>query len=939
MTDTLLTTKLQIPLVRSELVSRPRLLERLNAGLHCKLTLVSAPAGHGKTTLLSEWARQSSLPVAWLSLDAGDNDPARFWGYLIAALQSIHSGVGEPALAALQPPHPPAVEGLLGSLVNQIAQLPDRTVLVLDDYHLITDGRVNDGLTFLLDNLPPQMHLIVSSRADPPWPLARLRAGRQMIELRTDDLRFTSEEATSFLNNVSKLDLTPADASALDERTEGWIVGLQMASLAIKARLSQGERAMRPREDVSSFIKAFSGSHRFILDYLVEEVLERQPRAVQEFLLKSSILERMSGPLCDAVMGPGEPDSTLAWRAEGSPQDQKNGLPLYEPSNCQAILEHLEAANLFIFALDEERRWYRYHPLFADLLRSRLQQNRPDEVPALHRRASNWYEGEGQIVEAVGHALTAGDVEEIERLVTGNALAVIYHGELATVMRWLDAVPGELMLSRPRLCVVHALTMAYAGQLDAVEPRLQDAERALAGPDQQSKAPALSVAERQHIAGHIAAIRAYVAALKGDWSPATQLAREALDQLPGVDSPMRAWTATILGCALRARGELGAAARAFAEAAALIRPSVDSHVGLAIDTLWEQAVLQLGQGQLRTAMGTCEEALQLASRYARQGGRQLPTTGYIYPLMSHVLYEWNDLETALRYAREGLELCRRWGQADALAQGHLRLARVLHALGETDSALEAIQQAKQAAQGLIPWYVITAGAQEARIFLAQGNVAGASRWLAESGLDLEGELDIEYQVCYATMARILMAQGRLDEALGLLQRLLRPAEDAGVMGAVLRILVLQALVRQESGEGNQALDALERALSLAKPEGYVRVFLDEGAPMGTLLRQAVARGIELDYVRNLLAALDSEMAAPRPTSPAGSSSLVEPLSERELEVLRLLTTPLSGPEIAQELVLSVNTVRSHVKNIYGKLDVHSRREAVARAQDLGLLSR
>jgi LuxR family maltose regulon positive regulatory protein len=896
MATPLLTTKLYIPPVRPEWVPRPRLLARLNGGLHRKLTLISAPAGFGKTTVLREWAQQSACPVAWVSLDTGDNDPARFWAYVIAAVQTIHKGIGDSALGGLQSPRLPSIEGLLTGLLNEIAQVSDPTVLVLDDFHVIADRAVHDGLTFMLHNLPPQMHLILSSRADPPWPLGRLRARREMTELRTADLRFTDDEAASFLNEAMKLGLSPEDIAALEERTEGWIVGLQMASLAMQARLST-----RGYTDVSGFIKAFSGSHRFILDYLVEEVLDQQPREVQEFLLKSSILKRMTAPLCNAVTG---------------------------RDDSQTILAHLEGANLFLIPLDDERRWYRYHQLFADLLRSRLQQIQPDGIPALHRRASEWYERGGQIVEAVGHALLAGDIEWIERLVAGNALAVIYHGELATVARWLDALPDELMRSRSQLCVAQAWALAYAGQLDRIEPLLGDAERALASPGEHTEAPLLSTAEEQQIAGHIAAVRAYVAALGDDWPHAAELAREALDRLPEEDLTVRGWTAALLGDVLRSQGDFPGAAQAFAEATAISRAAGDSH--LEVDVLWEQALLHLAQGQLHNAMGTCEEALQIANEYTRQGGRQLPVTGYIYTLMSEVLCEWNDLETALRYGQEGLELCQRWGQADALTHGYYRLARVLHAAGKTDDALHTVQEARRMARGLGASYVITAGAHEARIRLAQGDVTAAARWVQESGLRVDDELRLETCIGHLALAKILLAQGRLDEALGLLVRLLRMVEAIGAMTPAIGILVLQALVLQAQGEGEQALAALDRALTLAEPEGYVRVFVGEGAPMRKLLRQAAARGIKLDYVAKLLAALEEE------TDQRGTTDLIEPLTDREMEVLQLLTTPLSTQEIAQELFISVHTARSHIKSIYRKLDVHTRMEAIQRAKELNL---
>ena len=927
MATLLLRTKLYIPPVRPDpstvseaalrtrLVSRPRLIERLNAGLDRRLTLISAPAGFGKTTLLSEWVAgcgrlQPKVRIAWVSLDKGDNDPTLFWAYFIAALQTVHPDVGAAVVAALQSPGvagattPPPIEPLLTGLINEIAEIPDPLALVLDDFHVITEQQVHEGVIILLDNMPPQMHLILSSRADPPWPLARLRARREITELRANDLRFTSQEAATFLNEVMKLDLSPEDVAVLEDRTEGWIAGLQMAALS-----------MRGREDVSGFIRAFSGSHRFILDYLVEEVLDRQSPAIQEFLLKTSILEQMTAPLCDAVT---------------------------DSADSQTILTHLEQASLFLVPLDDERRWYRYHRLFADLLRSRLEQAHPDRVPALHRRASEWYEHNVLIPEAVSHALAAGDVEGVARVVEGNALAMMDHGELTTLVGWLDALPDEVVRSRPWLGVARAWALTYAGQFDAVEPLLQDAENVLAGlegaPKTGIEGLALSKVEEsvpsrakvRHIAGHIAAIRAYGAWISGHGDHAVERAREALEHLPEDDLMARGLAATTLGSGLILIGDLAAAAQALTQAITISQAAGDTHVALL--TTADLAYLRVMQGQLREAAATCRGGLRLADEYVRRGGRRFPATGNIYAVTSAVLCEWNDLEAAIRHAREGLELGKQWRQIDTLTVNYVYLAEVLRATGDIAGALKVVQKAKQVAGGVSSWFDIIIATTEARLRLAQGDVGAASRWAQRMGLCPDCEIKVgRHKGCYI-LARILVAQGRLDEALDLLARLLKVAEAAGAMGNVIEVLVLQALACQAQGEIDQALTALERALSLAEPEGYVRTFVDEGAPMGKLLRQAIAQGIAVDYVSKLLAALENEMKDER-----RMTELVEPLSERELEVLRFLTTHLSSTEIAEELFISVNTVRSHIKNIYGKLDVHTRREAVARVQDLGLL--
>ena len=890
MTAPLLTTKLYIPPSRPNLVPRPRLIEQLNAGLHLgrKLTLISAPAGFGKTTLLSEWIASCERlePVvrfAWVSLDQGDNDLARFWAYFIAALQSIHADIGEAALAMFRSPKPPPVEAFLTGLINEItAAKLGPFVLVLDDYHLIKTQSIHDALAFLLDHLPPQMHLVVATRADPPLPIARLRGRGQLTELRLTDLRFTLDEATEFLNQVTGLGLATDDVATLAFRTEGWIAGLQMASLAMQARIS-----MQGREDTASFINAFRGSDRYILDYLVEEVLQRQSDTVQAFLLQTSVLDRLTGPLCDAITGQGDGQTTL---------------------------ETLERANLFIVPLDNERQWYRYHRLFADLLRQRLLQSQPDQVSTLHRRASEWHEQNGFMGEAIEHALSAEDLERAAHLVEQAAEATLMRSEAATLLRWVDALPDELVRARPTLCLFHAWALLLGGRpIEQVESRLQNVDK------------------DADLAGKAASLRAFVAIFQGQVERAVELSQEAMEQLAEDDLFLRSIATWMLAISDMMDGDLVGGTQTLGEIAKKSQEA--GNVMIAVMTTCTLAEMHMTQGQLGQAQAVYHQALELATDAQ---GQRLPIAGMALIGLGELEREWNNLETAERYLTKGIEQIEFWGEIGAL-DGYIFLAYVKQAQGNAAGAADAIQKAQQLAVQFDATELddVLAGAHQAYLFALQGNLEPARRWIEERKLTVDAALaELEEQIRsglsghsrrwrtieYLTLVRLLNAQAQHDQALAILDLLEKISEQYGLTGRVIRFQVLEALTYQAQDDSTQALAALERALALAEPEGYVRVFADEGEPMAALLRQAAGRGIAVEYTSKLLTGLETKEAAL--SSVTRHSSLVEPLSEREMEVLRLLQTTLSTPEIAEQLIVSVNTVRTHVKSIYAKLGVH-----------------
>jgi len=930
MTTPILTTKLYIPPIRptSSVVPRPRLIERLNDGPHSrrKLTLISAPAGFGKSTLTSDWIHQSKAPAAWLSLDEGDNDFVRFLTYFIAALQTIEArqevagNIGKGALGMLQSPQPPPTEIVLTSLINDIAALSDRIILVLDDYHLIETQPIHNALTFLLEHLPPQMHLVIATRDDPHLPLARLRARGQLAELRATDLRFTSSEAAEFLNQVMGLDLSVEDIAALENRTEGWIAGLQLAALS-----------MQGHEDTTNFIESFTGSHHFVLDYLVEEVLEQQSESVQTFLLQTAVLNRLTSSLCDAVCSVGTASSS-------------KGTALTGQDNGQQTLEYLEHANLFIVSLDEERRWYRYHHLFADLLRRRLRQIQPDWIPTLHHRASEWYEQNGFADEAIEHALRAEDFERAAYLIERVAEAVWVRGEHTKLRRWLDGLPLELVFSKPQICIFRAWDLFASGQHSAAERSLQAAEQSLV--PTADRAPEatlieqdqLSGADRMKLLGRVATIRSFLASHRGDAPGIIQHARQALEYLPKQDLTWRSTAAIALGDAHGIKGEVVTAYRAHLEA--LEASKAAGNIYMILVASLKVTVTLRQQGRLQRAIEICRQQLQLAHE---SGMSQTAVVGCLLAIWGEVLAELNDLDGAIHQARKGVELTERGRDVSILSWSYLCLMRVLFSKGDMDGAEEIIHKMENIAgeHDVPPWITNLMAAWQARIWLAQDKLEAASQWAGERGLDADGEptLLLLHEMEYIVLARVLLAQGRLNEATRLLQRLIEAAEAGGRISRVIEILALQVLAFQAGDDTAQAMTALEKALTLAEPGGFIRIFVDEDPPMARLLYEALTRGIAPDYARRLLAAFPT--AEPEQTGPsktqAPQSELVEPLSERELEVLQLIAEGLTNPEIASRLFLALNTVKAHTRNIYGKLGVNSRTQAVTQAQRFGLL--
>ncbi len=897
--DVLLSTKFSIPRIRRDLLARSHLISRLEEATRRELVLVSTPAGFGKTTLLAGWAQAAEGPVAWLSLDGDDNDPARFWRYIVAAIDKVHGGIGERALSLLNASAPPTFKAVVTALVNELAAHPDELVLILDDYHRIESPAVHDSLSFLLEHLPLGMHVVIASRSDPPIPLARFRARGQLAELRAADLRFTLNESTSLLRRVWELNLPEESIAALEERTEGWATGLQLAALALRG-------ASNPAQ----FIQEFSGSHRYILDYLTEEVLEQQPDDVRSFLLKTSVLDQLYGPLCDVLTG----------RSDG-----------------QEMLADLERANLFLVPLDEERHWYRYHHLFADLLLARLQSIDPEQMPELHRKAAAWYEEYGLISDAVRHALAAGEAVWAARLVEQHSEEILRRGEGETLRGWLAALPREVVRSRPRLALAQVIAAFNAGRLQVAEPLLKDAEQALATASSEPYEPSIGkdMSMLTNVPASIALLRASMATLRGDAERTTELVRWAQDHMAEDEQGPRISVRWNLAQADWMRGRLAEAERAFVDIVDTGRETGEPHLTLTAGSVSVLGRIQRAQGRLEAAFRTYQEGLEFA---ARTGPSVVLSAAVAHVGMAEVLYERNQLDQALHHAEEGIFLGQQLTSTQALASGLATMAWIRQALKNPVGAQEAMDEAYQV---MLPAEVVSlfnpVPAEWARLLLAQGDVREAARWVEERGLDEEGEPSYAREREYLVLARTLLGRNQHDRALTLLERLESAAKAQTRMGSVIQIQVLQALGFQAAGKADQAMKAMAQTLMQAEPEGYIRTFIDEGPAMAALLHRALSRGVTTEYTSMVLAAFPSVNQETHPSSSSVTFGFNEPLSDRELEVLRLLASGASNQEIAKFMSIALTTTKKHVSNIIRKLGVNNRTQAVSRGRDLGLL--
>jgi LuxR family maltose regulon positive regulatory protein len=855
---------------------------------------------------LSEWIAMqggssagSPAATAWLSVDREDNDPERFWTYFVAALQTVQADLGQRCLEMLETGKAPSIKAVQTTLVNEISQAKGEFVLVLDDYHEIASRSVHESLAFLIDHLPAQAHLVVATRVDLPLPLARLRVRGQLNELRATDLRFTTDEATAFFNDIMELRLTTDNVKALDSLTEGWIASIRMAAIS-----------MQGCENIPSFIAEFAGTHRHIMDYLVEEVLGRQEDSVQQFLVQTSVLDRLSAALCNAVTG---------------------------GDSGQGMLDHLQSANLFVVPLDESRKWFRYHHLFSDLLRDRLQKTQPDLIPVLHRRASAWFEHEGLISEAIQHALAAKDLVHAADLIESVAVPLISQGRISAPQGWLEKLPEDVILSRPWLCIGLANVRSARGQLGAVQPLVEAADSLLSRA--QTDGSVFDAKADRRVRNHLTALRIPLVLARGEIDDTIRQCHEALEQLPDDQPTVRCMLALYLGLAHWMKAEMPKAMLCLDEAA--VYGQTTGNFFITLVAMGHLADIYIRQGRLRQAAETSRKALRLGTEWG--GGEPLPATSYAHICLAQILYQWNEVGEAIHYVNRAIELGRQGVQMTIAVMAVPSLAPLTELIGQTTALSDALDELEgvAAASNSAMMFRISA-AWRARLALARGDMSEALQWAAtrvSPKSDSDEGLGFPLEFEHLTLARLSIARGQLHGVAAMLDRLRKRAEAEGRMGSVIEILVLLATTLRVQGRTDEAMTTLQRALSLAEPEGFVRIFVDAGEPMAELLRSALARQIMPEYVSGLLAAFGTTTGRDASMQFSGPrvKPTIEPVTGRELEVLRLLAAGSSNKQIAEELVLVTGTVKAHLLNIYRKLDVHNRTQAVARARELNLL--
>ena len=886
MSSPLLTTKLYIPSLRHGIISREKLIEQLNTGRESKLILISAPAGYGKTTLLAEWIKQQSNSVCWISLDELDNDLKRFFSYLIASLQTIDITIPESLLAKLIDQRSETVTEFITHLVYQITPLSKTIYLVLDDYHLITNPEIHQGLSYLLENLPPEMHLIIAARSDPLLRLAKLRAQGELCEIRVNDLRFSIGEAAQYFNDQMGLGLTLSDISTLMQKTEGWIVGIQLAGISLQNN-----------PDKHQFVLSFAGDNRFIADYLFDEALHRQPYHIRTFLLQTSILERFNAPLCDAVT---------------------------QQENSQAILAELDRANLFLVPLDDQRNWYRYHHLFRELLQNRLKQTLPEIILHLHTRASLWFKANNLLADAITHAVDANLINWVVSLTEEMAIHRMYAEELTNLIKWLDRQTEDIFRQHPWLLVARGWAYMNSGRFNVILSTLENIEGVLSS---QSYPPALV----DRIQGHTSAIRAYYWELTGyDPGSFIEEAENALQLLTERDIHLRTFIAIRLANGLSFIGNLPRAIQVLQEAGNASKAAGDGL--LAVTALSEMSNLQMANGQLHQAHKNILKIKDYAEILAKKEGRKPASMGILYRHLSNIKYELNKLPEAKAFASLAVESCQQHGEREALYIAYIVMAKVYFGLGEYRKSDQFLDQAMQIIENYFPNGIATVTNFRNHFHLLQERTDDTKIWVQERGLNPRDDFDYTCRLEYQNYARLLAIQGNYLDALQTINATLDIISKVKARWHWLRAKIIQAKILYLMKKPEEALKAIKAALGMANQEGYIRSFVDEGEVIAQLLYQAAQKGIYPEYCNLLLENFEykSEKSRSHP-------DIIESLSKRELEVLHHIAQGCSNQEIAHKLVVSLYTVKSHARNIYGKLGVKNRTEAVAKARLYGLL--